>query len=175
MIRIEPVRHSDFRQIQKLINGHLGAMIPGWGLPADFIASRLRRNPDEYVVDPWVIERQTLAAHKRDRVCGMVHLLRYGDRPEVSDDFRNAGEMVWFVVWPEEMEVGRMLLDAAHAQLEVWQVEKSYFDGGLPGPMCTRVRPHGVQCGVRERSRWRWPVLSLLRLECVRTPQPCLA
>ncbi len=40
----------------------------------------MERDPGEYIVDPWVIERETWVAIEDDRLVAAVHLHRYGDR-----------------------------------------------------------------------------------------------
>jgi hypothetical protein len=61
--------------VQTLINAHLSALVPGWALPESYIASKLQRDPGEYVVDPWVIGRTTLCAIERQGVVAATHLL----------------------------------------------------------------------------------------------------
>ncbi len=87
-VTIVPVSQEHLAQVQVLVNTHLSAVVPGWGLPIAFIASRLRSDPDEFVTNPWVVERQTLCAVERGRVVAVAHLARYGAGPEVSDSFR---------------------------------------------------------------------------------------
>jgi GNAT superfamily N-acetyltransferase len=134
-IKIVPASQEHLPQMQALINAHLGAVVPGWGLPLGFIASRLRSNPDEFVVDPWVIERRTLCAVEQARVVAIAHLLRYGAGPEVSADFRGGGEIDWFLAWPEATEASATLLSAAREHFKAWDVARPYACSGWPGPL----------------------------------------
>lgn len=135
MISIERFHALHLPQVQLLLNVHLGALVPGWSLPQGYIAGKLERDPDEYVVDPWVIERATLCAVERQRVVAAIHLLRYGSGPEVGGDYRNAGEINWFVAWPEASEAATTLLEAAQQRLRAWGVSKVWAEmGSLAGP-----------------------------------------
>jgi hypothetical protein len=62
--------------MQGLINRHLEAVIPGWGLPAQVILRSLKRNHHETLIDPWVIERKTLCAMEGGKFMAAAHLLR---------------------------------------------------------------------------------------------------
>ena len=53
MIHVEPFQALHLPQVQTLINAHLSALVPGWALPESYIASKLQRDPGEYVVDPY--------------------------------------------------------------------------------------------------------------------------
>lgn len=68
MVRIESLQSQHLPQVQALVNQHLSAVIPGWGVSLAYLAGRLERNPGQYVVDPWVVERKTLCALDRERV-----------------------------------------------------------------------------------------------------------
>ncbi len=132
-VLIEPLRPDHLPQAQLLVNLHLGALLPGWALPADFIASRLQRDPGEAVVDPWVRERVTLCALVQQRVVAVAHLLRYGTGAEVSDWYRGCGEIAWFLAWPDASKAALALLAAAQRQLTTWQARRAYAWGlGLP-------------------------------------------
>ncbi|GCE48892.1 acetyltransferase (GNAT) family protein [Thermosporothrix hazakensis] len=123
-------------QLQLLINSHLGTLVPGWALPVSFIASRLERDPWQIVLDPWVQERRTLGVLVQDRVVAAAHLLRYRDDETVPESYRNVGDVAWLLFWPGAADAARMLLDAAHQQMEAWRVRFCYAWGqGLPiGP-----------------------------------------
>jgi hypothetical protein len=88
MPTIEPFRKPHLPQLQALVNSHAGAVVPGWAVPAAYIAELLVRDPGEYVTDSWVVERVTLCAVERDRVVAAAHLLRYDDGPQVRDAMR---------------------------------------------------------------------------------------
>ncbi|HEU4328940.1 MAG TPA: GNAT family N-acetyltransferase [Roseiflexaceae bacterium] len=135
MIRIEPFGRSHLLQVQTLLNTHLSALVPGWSLPAAYIAGVLRRNPREYVTDPWVVERATLCAVERARVVAAAHLLRYGAGAEVGGYCQNAGEIDWFVAYPGAVGAADALLAAVQQQCHAWQVGRVWAQmGALVGP-----------------------------------------
>lgn len=126
MTYIEHYRPEHLPQVQALVNVHMGALVPGWALPEAAIASRLERNPGEYVVDPWVTARATLCAIERQRVVAAAHLLRYGGGAEVGANHRNVGELAWLVAWPEASDATAVVLAAAHEQLARWGVAEGW-------------------------------------------------
>ena len=67
-ITIQPFQPEHLPQLRDLINLHVEAIVPGWALADDYIHARLQSNPGQYVIDPWVAERQTVCAISRDRV-----------------------------------------------------------------------------------------------------------
>lgn len=137
--RIKPFGQSHLSQVRDLVNAHLAAVVPGWALPGRFIASRLARNPGQYVIDPWVIERATLCAIERGRVVAAAHLLRYGSDEEVGD-YRGVGDIAWALAWPGSAAALRSLLVAAHSQMTSWGVRLILAcDAGLPVPVCVGV------------------------------------
>lgn len=146
---IGPLENEHLPGVQAIVNAHLEAVVPGWALPINHLAERLRRNPEQWVLDPWVIERQTLCALEAGRVTAAAHLLRYGAGPEVGPDYQNAGDVAWFVFWPGSPAAGASLLVAAQEQLARWGVGRSYaWDAGLPvgmTPGVPDVWPHVAQ------------------------------
>jgi GNAT superfamily N-acetyltransferase len=139
MVTIESYQPAHLPQLATLVNAHLEAVVPGWAVPEAFVADYLRRNPGEYVVDPWVVARATLCALERGRVVGVAHLLRYGSGPEVSLAHRGAGEIDWLLFWPEAEPAARQLLAAAHDQLGLW---------GTAGRSVTAAPPVGPIAGL---------------------------
>jgi hypothetical protein len=139
MSHVEPFRPEHLPQLRALINCHLNAAVPGWSLPEAFIASRLERDPEEFVVDPWVVQRATLCVVERDRVVAAAQLLRYGDDAEVSDAHRAVGEIAWLVAWPPYKQASVELLAAAQAQLAAWAVRAQWAAGGLLVPVLSGV------------------------------------
>ncbi len=134
IVFIEPLQQAHLPQLQELINMHLSTMVPCWALPEAFIASRLHRNPGQYILDPWVWERTTFCALVRQRVVAAAHLLRYGTGPEVSTSYHGVGDIAWFLAWPNAGEAAATLLSAARRQLAAWEVTREYaWDAGLPG------------------------------------------
>ena len=134
MAEIRPYDPSDLAQLTALVNAHVATATPGWTLPSGWIATRLERNPDEYVVDPWVRERSTLVAVERERVVAACHLLRYAGDERVSDSYRDAGEVGWLFAYPAAHSAGEELLGAALRCIEEWQVTRRYACGGGLGP-----------------------------------------
>ena len=142
MIEIEDLRDEHLEQVRYLINCHLDAVIPGWGLPTEYIAARLQTNPEEDVVDPWVAERRSLVALSKDRVCAAAHMLRYGADTPVEPK----GEICWLLALAEEPESARTVFTAAVELLQSWDIEIDGIGVALPTP---------VICGVSEA----WPHL----------------
>jgi len=150
MLRVESFVTSHLPGLQSLFNCHLSAVVPGWTLPAHVIAESLERDPCEYVTDPWVVERRTLCAVERGRVLAAAHLLRYGSGPEVSEGFRSAGALEWFLAWPPAPssryvfaysfdEAAEAVLAAAVKQLSSWEVTRQYGGTNLPVPVVSGV------------------------------------
>lgn len=126
--------------LHALINAHLGMAIPGWALPAEFIAERLDRYPEQHVLDPWVVERRTFFSVAGERVLAAAHLLHYGDTGEVAPDYRNAGDIAWLLFAPGADAYARKLLAVARQQMQAWHVRVTYaWDTGLPVPLCSGI------------------------------------
>ena len=159
MAEVVPYGPSHLPQLQALVNGHLGAVAPGWALPSSYIADRLLSNPSQYVVDPWVVERRTLCAIERDRVCAAAHLLRYSG-PQAYADYRNAADVAWFLAWPDSGGAEKAILSAVRCQVRDWGVGRTgIWSPGLPGTLC-----YGVADS--------WPHIAAFLTEagCVRQP-----
>lgn len=139
-VRVRPFVRSDRDQLTSLVNAHLGAVAPGSSVSVQALLSSLEREPGEFLVDPWVVERRTLVAEQRRRVVAAAQLLRYGTGDEVGEHYRDTGEIRWLVCWPEapfwpdSPVAGAALLSACLAQLDAWRVRACYADGSLPGP-----------------------------------------
>ncbi len=139
-MQIELFTAEHLEQVIDLINLHLSAMVPGWGLGPDYLMKYLQRNPGEYVIDPWVIERKTLCAVQRGRVIGATHLLRYGAEPAVSDFYHHAVDIGWLLFWPDEGQAAAPLMTAAREQAVAWQAARlSGWDNSLPMPLCSGI------------------------------------
>ena len=78
-IEIRPFRRRDRDQLTALVNLHVQAVVPAIGVSVNALMSQLEREPDEALVDPWVVERKTLVALERDAIVAGAHLLRYRD------------------------------------------------------------------------------------------------
>ena len=135
MVQVQSLEDTYLPQLQKLVNSHLSTLVPGWALTTDYIAGRLKENPDEYILDPWVIERRTIVVEEQGTVSAAAHLLRYGNGPEVSKDYYEAGELEWFLAWPEAADSANALLEAVQEQMKRWQVKNYYAANNLPVPL----------------------------------------
>ena len=139
-VQVRPFRRADRDQVTALVNAHVGAVVPGLSVSVQGLLSSFEREPGEFVVDPWVVERVTLVAEQRDRITAAAHLLRYGRGQQVREGYRNAGEIRWLLCWPDASywpdatTAGEALGAACLAQLEAWHVDSCYADGTLPAP-----------------------------------------
>jgi GNAT superfamily N-acetyltransferase len=139
-IVVRPFRRSDGWQLAALVNAHAAAVVPGVSVSVNAVLSQLEREPGEFIVDPWVVERTTLVAEQRSRVVAAAHLLRYGSHDDVGESYRDVGEIRWFVSWPEApfwpdaADARDVLVEACVAQLDRWAVARQYADGSLPAP-----------------------------------------
>jgi GNAT superfamily N-acetyltransferase len=124
----------DRDQLTELVNVHIAAVVPGWALPVSALLAQFEREPAQYVVDPWVIDRTTLVAIERDRVVAGAHLKRYAADGRVSPDYYGAGEVAWLVAWPAKHEAAIELAHACTAKLDEWGVRRQWADGALPTP-----------------------------------------
>lgn len=132
MSTIRPFRRSDREQLTALVNAHVAAVIPGVTVSVNALLNQLEREPDEAIVDPWVIERRTLVAVERDAIVGGAHLLRYGDDERVSDSYRNLAEIRWLVCRRDAFEAGAELVAESIRALRDWRPSRIAADGSLP-------------------------------------------
>jgi GNAT superfamily N-acetyltransferase len=138
-IQIRPFRRSDRDQLSALVNAHLGAVLPGVSVSVNVLMSQLEREPEETIVDPWVVERRTLVAVERDAVVAGAHLLRYADDDRVSESYRNAAEIRWLVFTPSATAAADALLAAALESIAHWRPSARWADGALPALGCYGV------------------------------------
>ncbi len=131
---IRQFRRPDRDQLAALVNAHVAAVVPGVAVSVNTLLSQLEREPEEAIVDPWVVERHTLVAIERDAVVAGAHLLRYGDTDEVGESYRGIGEIRWLVGRPEAADALDALIDRSVAVLDDWGVGGRYADGALPAP-----------------------------------------
>jgi GNAT superfamily N-acetyltransferase len=127
---VVPLAPDHLDQLTELLNAHLDAVVPGFALPAAYLAERLTRDPGEAIVDPWVVRRRSLVGVERDRVVAAAHLLRYGATPEVGPAFRNVGEVAWLLAWPSSCEAANAVLAAGLRQLGDWGAEAPWLCTG---------------------------------------------
>jgi GNAT superfamily N-acetyltransferase len=139
-IEVRPFRRDDRDQLTRLVNAHVAAVVPGISVSVSTVLHQLEREPDEFIVDPWVAERATFVAAQRDEIVAAAHVLRYADDERVGPSYRRAGEIRWVVHWPvtplrgDTSAAADGVLAASVAQLERWRVERQYADGALPAP-----------------------------------------
>jgi GNAT superfamily N-acetyltransferase len=136
------------------VNSHLAAILPGLAVPVSTVLSQLEREPDEYVVDPWVEARLTLVAEQHHRIVAAAHLVRYADRDDVGADYRGAAEIRWLLCWPttgprfDHEAAGARLATACVRQLDAWHARRHYANGSLPAPAAYGVPdvwPHVIR------------------------------
>ncbi len=133
-MEIRAFHRGDRDQLTELVDTHIAAVVPGWAVSVSTLLSQLEREPSQYVVDPWVVERCTLVGLRRDRIVAAAYLKRYASDERVTPDYTDAGEIVWLVCYPHTMEVGHALAAVCVKQLEEWQVARQWADGSLPTP-----------------------------------------
>ena len=140
-LTVRPFRRDGRDQLTDLVNAHIAAVVPGVSVSVNTVLSDLERRPAEFVIDPWVAERVTLVGEQRGHVVAAAHLLRYRPGDEVGEDYRDAGEIDWFVcrppasLWPDSEAAADQLMAACLAQLARWNVRVRYADGAVPAPV----------------------------------------
>jgi GNAT superfamily N-acetyltransferase len=127
---VVPLAPDHLDQLTGLLNAHLDAVVPGFALPAAYLAERLTRDPGEAIVDPWVLRRRTLVAVERHRVVAAAHLLRYGATADVGPAFRDVGEVAWLLAWPSACDVAEAVLAAGLRRLADWGAEAQWLCTG---------------------------------------------
>lgn len=139
-IEVRPFARADRDQVTSLVNAHIAAVIPNLSVSVSTLMSQLEREPEEFVVDPWVRERITLVAVQRDRITAAAHLLRYGNDDRPSEAYRGSAEIRWLLCWPpapywtDSAAAGEQLASACVDQLRRWQPTAVYGSGDLPAP-----------------------------------------
>jgi GNAT superfamily N-acetyltransferase len=133
-LEIRPFRRSDRDQLTALVNAHVAAVVPGIAVSVNTLLAQLEREPDEAIVDPWVVERRTLVAIERDAVVAAAHLLRYRDTPDVGESYRGAGELRWVIGRRESPDALDALIAESVSALDAWGSLLRYADGSLPTP-----------------------------------------
>jgi GNAT superfamily N-acetyltransferase len=131
---IRPFNRADREQLTALVNVHVAAVLPGVSISVNTLMSQLEREPGEAIVDPWVVERQTLVAVERDAIVAGAHLLRYGEDERVSESYRGIAEIRWLVCSPDAEAAGDALVAACIAAMSHWGPRGIYADGSLPAP-----------------------------------------
>lgn len=137
---VRSFKRSDRDQLTALVNAHVQAVLPGLSVSTNTVLSQLEREPDEFIVDPWVAERMTLVADQRGRISAAAHLLRYREDADVGESYWGVGEIRWLLCWPDDpnwpdaSEAGNAITAAALAWLARSGARKVFADGALPAP-----------------------------------------
>lgn len=132
--QIRPFSRAARDQLAGLVNAHIGAVLPGVSVSVNTVLSQLEREPDEYTVDPWAVDRTARVAVVRDRLVAAAHLVRYGTESRVGGDYRDAGEIRWLVFIPGAEEAADALAATCLEVLDGWGVTRRCADGALPAP-----------------------------------------
>lgn len=133
-VEIRPFRRSDREQLTELVNVHVDAVVPGRSVSVNAVLSQLEREPDEAIVDPWVTERTTLVAVRREQVVAAALLTRFAEDDRVSDSYRGGAEIRWLLCWPQDADAADTLAAACVATMDRWGAGKQWADGSLPAP-----------------------------------------
>src|SRR5919202_705326 len=143
-VEVRPFRRSDREQVTRLVNAHAAAVVPGVVASVNTVLSQLEREPGEFVVDPWVLERRALVGEQGGSVAAAALLLRYRDDPDVGPAFRGVAEIRWLLFWPmapagnpfwqDGESAAQIVMAACLEQCARWGVGKVYADGALPLP-----------------------------------------
>lgn len=139
-IEVRSFRRADREQLTALVNAHAQAVVPGVSASVNTVLSQLEREPNEFLVEPWVAERATLVAEQRGRVSAAAYLVRYGPGPEVGAALRGTGEIRWLLCWPDaafwpdSMAAGAAVTAAAVAVLRHRGVAGIGAELSLPAP-----------------------------------------
>src|SRR5207244_8004225 len=86
-IEVRPFRRADREQLTALVNAHAAAVVPGVSAAVNTVMNQLEREPGEFIVDPWVVERVTLVAEQRRRIVAAAHLQRFGANGDVGESY----------------------------------------------------------------------------------------
>lgn len=146
---VRQFRRADRDQLTDLVNAHVAAVLPRATVSVNTVLTHLERRPGEFIVDPWVERRVTLVAEQDMRVVAAGHLLRYADRADVADSYRDGGELAWLLFWPgtpaensywrDASSAAQGLMTAAFRVLDKWNVTQVMADCSLPAPACYGV------------------------------------
>jgi len=129
---VRPFARHDRDGLASLANRHIAAVLPGGAVPVATLLAQMERDRAEYIVDPWVIERQTIVGLEADRVVAAAHLKRFGSDDRTSENYRNAGLIDWLISDPSHRAAGAAVVEGCLAQLKAWRTRLWYADGNLP-------------------------------------------
>ena len=141
---VRAFRRADREQVTLLVNRHAAAVVPGVSASVSTVLGQFEREPDEFIVGPWVEERLCLVAEQDGAVVAAALLVKYRGDDSVGPAYRGAGEIRWLVFWPSAPsgnpywrpadEAASGLMTRCLEQLARWQVTAVLADGGLPVP-----------------------------------------
>jgi len=138
---------QDRDQLLSLANHHITTVLPGGSIPAATLLSAMERDAGEYVIDPWG-HRPTHHRGRGARPGGRaVHLKRYGTAPQVSASYLDAGSIDWIICWPDHIETGRLVLQAALDRLREWAPNNGYSG------ICSSASPRAATRRARSAAR----------------------
>lgn len=154
---VRPFRRADRDQLARLVNGHAAAVMPGASVSVNAVLSQVEREPAEFIVDPWVAERQALVAEQSGAVVGAALIVRYRSDGDVGDAYRSAGEIRWLLFRPlaphgnPHWHDGRAAADAVFAaclaRFDDWGVTHRHAAAPCRAPVSTASRPSGPTSG----------------------------
>lgn len=138
-VNVRAFRRSDRDQLAALVNQHVSAVLPGINLSTNVVLSQLEREPDDLIIDPWVVERPCLVAECDQAIVAAALIHRFGLGAEVNDNYRGAAELRWCLFIPGQQEAANALITAAVALMRDWEPTHVYADCTLPAPACVGV------------------------------------
>lgn len=158
---IRPFRRPDRDQVTDLVNAHAAAVVPGVAASVSTVLAQFEREPDEFVVDPWVASRQVLVAEQHGAVVAAALVGRYRADPDVGDWYRGAAEVRWIVFRPEAPAGNPWWADGREAaEALLAEVVRSVRADGVHGLLADGALPVPGVYGIPEQ----WPhVRSLLQ------------
>jgi GNAT superfamily N-acetyltransferase len=143
-VLIRPFRRADRDQVTALVNGHAAAVVPGVAASVNTVLAQFEREPDEVIVDPWVLERRALVAEQDGGIAAAALVVRYRDEADVGPGYRGLGEIRWLLFrpeapagnpyWHDGWEAARLLMTACLELTAAWGVRRVTADGTLPVP-----------------------------------------
>ena len=104
---IRTFRRGDGDQVARLVTTHACAVLPGASVSVSSVLGQFEREPDEFIVDPWVAERRALVAEQSGSVVAAALVVRYRVDPDVGTPYRGAGEIRWLVFRPQAPAANR--------------------------------------------------------------------
>ena len=138
-ILVREFHRSDREQLTSLVNLHVSTVLPGVALSTNVVLSQIEREPEELIVDPWVVERRCLVAVEDEVIVGSALVHRFGDDSQVRDGYRSAADIRWIVFTPSAINAGRQLLSTVLEQARRWNSARVYAECSLPAPGCLGV------------------------------------